>query len=83
MTRAKVRVTLKPTVLDAQGAVVERALHALGYGEVQGVRVGKYIELDLAHDDVGNEEARVREMCEGLLTNPIIESYVIELEPRR
>jgi phosphoribosylformylglycinamidine synthase subunit PurS len=79
MTRAKIRVTLKPTVLDAQGAVVEHALHALGYEDVRQVRMGKYIELDLA--DGAASEAQVREMCDRLLANPIIESYAIELEP--
>jgi phosphoribosylformylglycinamidine synthase PurS subunit len=87
MTRAKIRVTLKPTVLDAQGAVVEHALHALGYENVQQVRMGKYIELELA-DGAGatsgaDPSAQVREMCDRLLSNPIIESYAFELEPGR
>jgi phosphoribosylformylglycinamidine synthase len=87
MTRAKIHVTLKPTVLDAQGAVVEHALHALGYENVQQVRMGRYIELDLA-DGAGatsgsDPSAQVREMCDRLLANPIIESYAFELEPVR
>jgi phosphoribosylformylglycinamidine synthase subunit PurS len=81
MTRAKIRVTLKPTVLDAQGTVVEHALHALGYENVQQVRMGKYIELELA--DGADPNAQVREMCDRLLANPIIESYAFELEPVR
>jgi phosphoribosylformylglycinamidine synthase subunit PurS len=85
MTRAKIRVTLKPTVLDAQGAVVEHALHALGYGNVQQVRMGKYIELELAEADGpppgADPSAQVREMCDRLLANPIVESYAFELEP--
>lgn len=78
MTRAKIRVTLKPTVLDAQGAVIEQALRSLGYDEVEQVRMGKYIELDIAGD--GDPTPRVREICERLLTNPIIESYQFDLE---
>jgi phosphoribosylformylglycinamidine synthase subunit PurS len=81
MTRAKIRVTLKPTVLDAQGAVVEHALRALGYENVQQVRMGKYIELEL--DEGADASAQVREMCDRLLANPIIESYAFELEAGR
>lgn len=79
MIRVKIRVTLKPTVLDAQGAVIEQALRSLGYEDVRGVRMGKYIELDL--DGEGDPSARVRAMCERLLANPIIESYSFDLEP--
>jgi phosphoribosylformylglycinamidine synthase len=79
MTRAKIRVTLKPTVLDAQGAVVEQALRALGYDGVRQVRMGRYIELDLAGE--GSPDQQVREMCDRLLANPIIESYSFELQP--
>jgi phosphoribosylformylglycinamidine synthase PurS subunit len=78
MTRARIRVTLKPTVLDAQGAVIEQALRSLGYEDVRQVRMGKYIELDVAGD--GDPSPQVREMCERLLTNPIIESYAFDLE---
>lgn len=84
MTRAKIRITLKPTVLDAQGAVIERALHSLGYDNVGQVRMGKYVELDLGEPTGAasghDAEAQVREMCEELLANPIIESYAFELE---
>jgi phosphoribosylformylglycinamidine synthase subunit PurS len=87
MTRAKIRVTLKPTVLDAQGAVVANALHALGYENVQQVRMGRYIELELAEGEGAtagaDPSALVKEMCDRLLANPIIESYAFELEPAR
>jgi phosphoribosylformylglycinamidine synthase len=78
VTRVKIRITLKPTVLDAQGAVIEHALRDLGYADVQQVRMGKYIELDVAGE--GDPSPRVREMCERLLANPIIESYAFDLE---
>jgi len=76
MPTARVTIRLKPTVLDAQGAVVKDALHSLGFASVEGVHMGKYIELDLAP---GAGEAEVREMCAKLLANPIIEQYSIAL----
>jgi phosphoribosylformylglycinamidine synthase PurS subunit len=77
--KAKIRVSLKPTVLDAQGAVVRQALQSLGYENVAGVRMGKYIEVELR--DGGDADRQVREMCERLLTNPIIEDYEFEVGP--
>jgi phosphoribosylformylglycinamidine synthase PurS subunit len=77
--KAKIKVSLKPTVLDAQGAVVRQALQSLGYEDVADVRMGKYIEVDLRNG--GDGERQVREMCERLLTNPIIEDYELEVVP--
>ena len=74
--RARVTVMLKGGVLDPQGEAVRHALGALGFAGVEGVRQGKLIELDLAH---GTTEAQVREMCEALLANTVIESYRIEM----
>lgn len=76
MPKARITISLKPTVLDAQGAVVKTALHALGFDSVENVHMGKYIELDLAS---GADEAQVREMCRQLLANPVIEQYSIAL----
>ncbi len=67
-------VSPKQGVLDPQGQATLNALRSLGYGEVEDVRVGKYIVLRLR----GGSEERVREMCEKLLANPIIEDYRIE-----
>jgi phosphoribosylformylglycinamidine synthase PurS subunit len=77
--QAKVYVTLKKGVHDPQGETVSRTLKTMGYGEVGGVRIGKYIEVDLK--GVEGEEARTRltEMCEKLLANTVIESYRIEI----
>ncbi|HWN90952.1 MAG TPA: phosphoribosylformylglycinamidine synthase subunit PurS [Verrucomicrobiae bacterium] len=77
--KARVLVRLKPGILDVQGASVQRALHGLGFGEVQGLRVGKVLELEL--DGVVGEAARQRieEMCARLLTNPVIEDYTVEV----
>ncbi len=81
MPQVKVTVTLKPTLLDAQGRVVQDALHALGYGGVEGVRIGKYMELELSAQgkNQGEIEAEVKEMCDRLLANPVIENYHYEL----
>jgi len=77
--KAKVEVMLKPGVLDPQGEAVRHALGSLGFGGVGGVRQGKVIELDLADTDRGAAEARLREMCEKLLANTVIETYSIEI----
>ncbi|HKL70842.1 phosphoribosylformylglycinamidine synthase subunit PurS [Salibaculum sp.] len=75
--KATVTVMLKQGVLDPQGEAVRHALGALGFDGVEGVRQGKVIELDLAE---GTTEDRVREMCEKLLANTVIESYRIEID---
>lgn len=77
--KAKVHVFLKPGVLDVQGKAVEQALHGLGWSGVEGVRVGKTIEFDLAARDRAVAEAEVKAMCEKLLANTVIESYRVEL----
>ncbi|MCY0875722.1 MAG: phosphoribosylformylglycinamidine synthase subunit PurS [Firmicutes bacterium] len=77
--KAAIHVTLKASVLDPQGAAVTKALHALGYQDVQDVRVGKFIEVALAAADETSARDAVARMCEQLLTNPVIESYTYEL----
>ena len=74
--KARVHVMLKNGVLDPQGEAVKHALGALGFQGVEGVRQGKVIELELAD---GTTEATVRDMCERLLSNTVIESYTVEL----
>lgn len=78
--KAKVTIALKPGVLDPQGAAITQALAGLGFDEVRGARVGKIIELDLAEADRAAVERRLREMCERLLANTVIEDYAVELE---
>lgn len=77
--RARVEVMLKDGVLDPQGEAIRHALGALGFAGVEGVRQGKLIELDLAGDDPAAAEAQVREMCEKLLANTVIERYRVEI----
>ncbi len=74
--KAHVHVMLKDGVLDPQGQAVRHALGGLGFEGVQDVRQGKVIELDLAD---GTTEETVRDMCEKLLANTVIESYRIEM----
>jgi phosphoribosylformylglycinamidine synthase subunit PurS len=76
---ARVDVMLKPGIADPQGQTIERALPALGYGDVHGVRVGKRIELHLEAEDRADAERRVAEMCRRLLANPVIESFNVTI----
>ncbi|OIJ14173.1 phosphoribosylformylglycinamidine synthase subunit PurS [Anaerobacillus arseniciselenatis] len=79
MMKVKVYITLRESVLDPQGSAVRTSLHALTYNEVQDVRIGKYMELTLSktEEDV---DARIKEMCEKLLANTVIEDYRYEIE---
>jgi phosphoribosylformylglycinamidine synthase subunit PurS len=77
--KAKVHVTLKPGILDPQGKAIEHALDSLGFKNAANVRVGKYMELDVNETDKSKAEAQVRQMCEKLLANTIIEEYRYEL----
>lgn len=78
--KAKVHVTLKSGVLDPQGKAIQHALAALGFGGVDGVRQGKYIELDLAETDAAKAREAVDAMCRQLLANTVIENYSIDIE---
>src|SRR3989337_1528149 len=77
----RVYVTLKPTVNDPQGLTIKGGLHSLGFGTVEAVRAGKYMEIRL--DGQSREEAEqvLHDMCRQLLANPVIEDYRFELEP--
>lgn len=75
MPTIRIIVTLKPGVLDAQGQAVQRGLRALGYGGIQDVKVGRYLELTLP-DAYPPEE--IHQMCDRLLANPLIEEWRLE-----
>jgi phosphoribosylformylglycinamidine synthase PurS subunit len=77
--RARVYVTLKPSVFDPQGRVVADALVSLGYQDVKDVRQGKFFEVELDSSDPAAAKARVTEMADKLLANPVIESYRVEV----
>ena len=76
--KVRVLVRLKPGILDVQGAAVKRALGGLGFPDVADLRVGKVIELDVDAVNAAAARARVDEMCQKLLANPILEDYAIE-----
>ena len=78
--KALVYVGLKPGVLDPQGRTIARSLNDLGFAEVESALQGKVIELYLSGTDVDAAEARVKEMCEKLLANTVIENYRIEMQ---
>ena len=78
--RARVFVTLKPSVFDPQGRTIADALHSLGYGGVEDVRQGKYFELDLATTEAASARALAAEVADKVLANPVIESYRIEVD---
>jgi len=73
MPRARVLIRPKSGILDPQGEAVQRALPALGYGQATDVRIGRLVELDL------DDTSKLDQICEGLLANPLIEDYEIEL----
>ena len=78
--KARVYVTLKPSVFDPQGSVVAHALTSMGYTDVTDVRQGKFFEVELGEGrDPAAARARVTEMADKLLANPVIESYRIEI----
>ncbi len=76
--KAKVYITLKPGLLDAQGKTVKSALDSLGFRNIKEVRMGKYIEIDLNGAKVASAKSDVEKMCQKLLANPIIENYRVE-----
>jgi phosphoribosylformylglycinamidine synthase len=78
--RVVVDVTLKPEILDPQGQAVANALPSLGFTGVQGVRVGKHFEIELAGDVDETRLADVRAMAEKLLANPVIEDFTVKVE---
>jgi len=80
MLNAKVYVTLKKGVLDPQGKAVQHSLASLGYIGVEDVRLGKYVEVKLNETDKEKAKAQLKEMCEKLLANTVIEDYRFEIE---
>ena len=79
MKKVKVYVTLKESILDPQGSAVQGSLQKIGYAEVADVRIGKYLELTIADTDRDVDKI-VKEMCEKILTNTVIEKYRYEVE---
>jgi phosphoribosylformylglycinamidine synthase subunit PurS len=80
IVKARVFVTLKNGVLDPQGKAIGNALHGLGFGGVGEVRQGKVIDLELSEKDEAKARTALKDMCEKLLANTVIEKYEIELK---
>lgn len=80
MIKAKVFVTLKPSVLDPQGKQVMNSLHSIGYDNIAEVRVSKFIEVTLKSNDLEAAEKEIHEICEKILANPNTETYYWNLE---
>jgi len=80
MYHARIVVTLRKSILDPQGKAVEHGVHSLGFKDVERVRIGKYIELDLRTEDRGEAERSAREICQKLLANPVMEDFTFTLE---
>lgn len=79
MKKVKVYVTLKESILDPQGSAVQGSLSKIGYAEVADVRIGKYLELTIADTD-RDIDTIVKEMCEKVLANTVIEKFRYEIE---
>ena len=79
MFQARIYVTLKESILDPQGAAVKHALNNMNYGNIGTVRMGKMIQFDIEESDKSTAENQLKEMCEKILTNPVIENYSYEL----
>ncbi len=77
--KAKIYVTLKSGILDPQGRAIQQSLATLGFSAVNEVRVGKYLEVDLAEQDPAQAETSLKAMCEKLLANPVIEEFRYDL----
>ena len=77
--KARVFVTLKPSVFDPQGHTIVEALHSLGYGDVTDVRQGKFFEIELRTLSAADAEKLAAEVADRVLANPVIESFRIEL----
>jgi phosphoribosylformylglycinamidine synthase len=78
--RVKIYVTLKKGILDPQGKAVKHSLHSLGYTSVEDVRIGKYIEIEINDTAKEKLDPQIKEMCNKLLANPIIEDFRYEIE---
>ena len=75
--KIKVVVTLKNGVLDPQGKAIQQTLNGMGYSNVQGVRQGKFFDLEIAENDEAKAKAAAEEMCKKLVANLVIEDFKI------
>lgn len=77
--KAEIKITLRSGILDVQGKAVEHALHSLEYDNIAGVRIGKFVELEIEAADESSAFSKVEAACKQLIANPIIEDFEINL----
>ncbi|MEM7726296.1 MAG: phosphoribosylformylglycinamidine synthase subunit PurS [Cyanobacteria bacterium P01_A01_bin.45] len=77
--RARIHVTLRPSVLDPAGTAVESGLIQIGFDNVEKIRIGKYIELRITCPDEKQATEQLNKICDGMLANPVIENYRFDL----
>ena len=77
--RVRVTIDRRSEIADPEGSTVRRALHELGFGEVEEVRINRVIDLEVAGDDSDEVKRRVTEMCRQLLANPVLEDFEVEI----
>jgi len=75
----QIEITLKPTVMDAQGTTIEKALHKLGHTTADHVRIGKFVTMEIEAASSTDAEDAAAEMCRELLANPVIEQYAVQV----
>jgi phosphoribosylformylglycinamidine synthase len=78
--KARIYVTLRPSVLDPAGTAVQSGIKHMGYDNVESVRIGKFIEMSLTADSEAAAKAQLDQVCDQLLANPVIENYCFELD---
>ncbi len=78
--KAKIHIMLKDGVLDPQGKAIENALTSIGFKGIEDVRQGKYIEVKLREKNRAKAKKNVEKMCKSILSNPVIESFTIQIE---
>ena len=79
MYLAKIKITLRKSILDPQGKAIEHSLKSLGYDEIEDTRIGKYIELKINADSKEEAGNIAEKACEKLLANPVMEDYKFEI----
>ena len=78
--KAKVYVTLKPSVLDPQGKAIHHSVESLGYRSISDIRQGKYFEVTLDAATESDARAAAEKLAKDVLANPVIEDYTVEME---
>lgn len=77
---ARIYITLRSSVLDPAGTAVQSGIKQMGYPDVEGVRIGKYVEMNLQAQDEAEAKTQLDRICDRLLANPVIENYRFEIE---